>query len=119
MRVGGRDLVVWSFLMASSHGAGLMLVPVLFAPPTLRMTHAMAGHMLADHPPLSTVVLLLAVLVHTTMLLIVAGVLAIAFFEFYEQVGLKLLRHAWLNLRRSRRLQPDATNGADPLHQNG
>ena len=29
MRVGPRELVLWSFLMASAHGAGLMLVPVL------------------------------------------------------------------------------------------
>jgi hypothetical protein len=29
MRVGFRDLTAWSFIMASAHGAGLMLVPVL------------------------------------------------------------------------------------------
>jgi len=29
LRVSLRDLVVWSFLMSSAHGAGLMLVPVL------------------------------------------------------------------------------------------
>jgi hypothetical protein len=29
MRVGARQLVVWSFLMASAHGAGLMAVPFL------------------------------------------------------------------------------------------
>src|ERR671933_1228701 len=29
MRVGFKDLTLWSFLMASAHGAGLMLVPVL------------------------------------------------------------------------------------------
>src|SRR5215203_6673775 len=29
MRVSSRELVLWSFLMASAHGAGLMLVPVL------------------------------------------------------------------------------------------
>src|SRR5215204_5013005 len=29
MRVGPRELVLWSFLMASAHGAGLMLIPVL------------------------------------------------------------------------------------------
>src|SRR3712207_4532528 len=29
MRVGFRDLTAWSFLMASAHGAGLMLIPVL------------------------------------------------------------------------------------------
>ncbi|ETX06670.1 MAG: hypothetical protein ETSY2_15750, partial [Candidatus Entotheonella gemina] len=29
MRVNFKGLVLWSFLMASAHGAGLMLVPVL------------------------------------------------------------------------------------------
>ena len=29
MRVGFKDLTAWSFLMATAHGAGLMLVPVL------------------------------------------------------------------------------------------
>src|SRR6266542_711583 len=29
MRVGFRDLTVWSFLMASAHGAGLMLLPII------------------------------------------------------------------------------------------
>jgi hypothetical protein len=29
MQVGFRDLTVWSFLMASAHGAGLMVVPSL------------------------------------------------------------------------------------------
>jgi hypothetical protein len=38
MRVGFRDLTVWSFLMATAHGAGLMVLPLL--PPA-------AGH--ADH----------------------------------------------------------------------
>jgi hypothetical protein len=33
MRVGSRDLAAWSFLMATAHGAGLMLVPVLFKLP--------------------------------------------------------------------------------------
>jgi hypothetical protein len=35
LRVGLRDLVVWSLLMSSAHGAGLMLLPVLLGlPPT-------------------------------------------------------------------------------------
>ena len=33
LRVGFRDLVAWSFLMATAHGAGLMLVPVLLQLP--------------------------------------------------------------------------------------
>ena len=27
MRVGGRELALWSFLMSTAHGAGLMLLP--------------------------------------------------------------------------------------------
>jgi hypothetical protein len=30
MRIGFRDLSIWSFLMASAHGAGLMVLPFLF-----------------------------------------------------------------------------------------
>src|SRR2546425_10454601 len=32
MRVSFRDLVLWSFIMASAHGAGLMLLPILLGP---------------------------------------------------------------------------------------
>lgn len=39
MRVGARDLVVWSFLMASAHGAGLMALPFI---PTAALTTAEA-----------------------------------------------------------------------------
>ena len=39
----------------------------------------------------------LAMLIHTASILAVAGILAIAFFEAYEKVGLRLLRHTWVN----------------------
>jgi hypothetical protein len=100
MRVGARDLFVWSFLMASAHGAGLMLLPILMAQPMSAMTHNMAGAM----PPmpsssnaLSLTTIGLAVLIHTASMLAVAGVIATLFFETYEKVGLRLLRHTWLN----------------------
>jgi hypothetical protein len=96
MRVGPRDLVVWSFLMASAHGAGLMLVPVLLAQPMAGMHHAMAGA-ISNGLPLKTNVILISVFIHTTAMLIVAGVLAIVFFETYEKTGLKILRHTWFN----------------------
>jgi hypothetical protein len=100
MRVGARDLYVWSFLMASAHGAGLMLLPILMAQPMSAMTHHMAGGM-PLMPSLSNAVSLttigLAVLIHTASMLAVAGVLATLFFETYEKVGLRLLRHTWLN----------------------
>jgi len=102
MRVGRRALFVWSFLMASAHGAGLMLVPVLLTQPMLGIADTMVepmpvGSMPAVTPAVSLPVILLAVLVHTLTLLMVAGILAIFFFESYEKVGLKLLRYTWLN----------------------
>jgi hypothetical protein len=94
MRVGGRDLFAWSFLMASAHGAGLMVVPVLMRSPMSSMTHAM---FLADSPGINMTTTLYVVLVHTVAMLLAAGALAIGFFEFYEDVGLKLLKQVWLN----------------------
>ena len=44
MQVGFRDLTVWSFLMASAHGAGLMLLPVLLGSRTVEAADHMAGH---------------------------------------------------------------------------
>jgi hypothetical protein len=97
MRVGGRDLFVWSFLMASAHGAGLMLLPVLMAQPMSGMTHSMAGSTTVIPSSLSASAIGFAVLIHTVSMLAVAGILAMAFFETYEKVGLRLLRHTWLN----------------------
>jgi hypothetical protein len=96
MRVGRRDLFVWSFLMASAHGAGLMLLPVLMAKPMSGMSHNMSGG-ISPMPALSFSEIGFAVLIHTASMLTVAGILAIAFFETYEKVGLQLLRHTWLN----------------------
>jgi hypothetical protein len=92
LRVGGRDLFVWSFLMASAHGAGLMLIPVLLARPS--MSHTMDDSVRNSLP---LTVVLLSILVHTTAMLVIAGILALAFFGLYEKVGLKVLRHTWFN----------------------
>jgi hypothetical protein len=96
MRASRKDLLVWSFLMASAHGAGLMLMPVLLAQSMSGMTHASAGSALAAQP-LSASVIVLAVLVHTVSMLVVAGILALLFFETYEKLGLRLLRNTWFN----------------------
>ena len=82
MRVGFRDLVLWSFLMATAHGAGLMLAPVFLGlPGAAAHVHASGGF---------------AVLVaHTAAMLVVMGALALG---IYETVGLALLRRAWINL---------------------
>jgi len=105
IRVGFRDLTLWSFLMATSHGAGLMLVPVLLAwPPgdaarlaatANVMSHA--GHLALTQLPtsLSTLRWSAAVAVHTLGYLLVAVLVALV---VYEKLGLAVLRRAWFNL---------------------
>jgi hypothetical protein len=99
MRVGGRELFVWSFLMASAHGAGLMLLPVLMAQPMsgMTVTDSMARGTTVIPSSLGVSTIALAVLIHTASMLVVAGILAAVVFETYEKVGLRLLRHTWLN----------------------
>jgi hypothetical protein len=93
MRVGFRDLTLWSFLMASAHGAGLMVVPVLLG----RSTVAAAEHLAGDHYMAATTPLaaLLATAVHTIGYLVVTGAVA---WVVYSKFGLAILRKAWLNL---------------------
>jgi hypothetical protein len=92
MRVGFRDLTVWSFLMASAHGAGLMVVPVLLRSNTVEAQDQMAGrnHMAPVGSPLTG---MLATGVHTIAYLAVAGLFA---WVVYRKLGLALLRKAWL-----------------------
>ena len=93
MQVGFRDLTVWSFLMASAHGAGLMLVPILLGGNTVEAQGQMAGHnhISASATPLGGI---LATAVHTVGYLAVTGLLA---WVVYRKLGLALLRKAWLN----------------------
>jgi hypothetical protein len=88
---------VWSFLMASAHGAGLMLMPVLMVPSKIGMSHSMAAGTTAEAASLHSSAIAFAVLVHTTGLLAVAGLLALLFYGAYEKMGLQLLRRAWIN----------------------
>jgi hypothetical protein len=93
MQVGFRDLTVWSFLMASAHGAGFMVVPVLLGSNTVEAQGRMAGH---NHISLTVSPLtgMLATGVHTVAYLAVTGLLA---WVVYRKLGLALLRKAWLN----------------------
>jgi hypothetical protein len=94
MQVGFRDLTIWSFLMASAHGAGLMVVPVLLSSSTVQAADQMAGHhhTSAAASPLAG---LLATVVHTTAYLAVTGLIAWA---VYSKLGLAALRKAWFNV---------------------
>ena len=103
MRVGFGDLTLWSFVMASAHGAGLMLIPLfLKSPPQTLAPHgsAMASHMHATHglefANFSTPSLLTSsIAVHTLGYLLVTGLVAIL---VYERLGVGILRHAWFNV---------------------
>jgi hypothetical protein len=98
MRVNSAELCAWSFLMATAHGAGLMLFPILVdlrsVSMPMDMHHSIAMTMPA-HPALSVVQVAAIVLVHTSAMLLVMGTVAIA---VYEWIGLKILRSAWINL---------------------
>ena len=95
MRVGARDLTLWSFLMASAHGAGLMVLPFVMAMPAdvLASGHSHAGHVAAS----STIPLLgaIAVALHTAAYLATTAAAALL---VYRKLGLRLLRTAWFNL---------------------
>jgi hypothetical protein len=81
MRVGFGDLVVWSTLMASAHGAGLMVVPWILS--------AEAG------PHGSTPTGLAAAALHTVGYL---AVTALAALTVYRWLGVSWLRTCWINL---------------------
>jgi hypothetical protein len=93
MQVGFRDLTVWSFLMASAHGAGLMLLPVLLGSRTVEAADHMAGHHHASAA--SPLAALLATAVHTFAYLAITGLIA---WVVYSKCGLAILRKAWINL---------------------
>ena len=102
MRVNKSDLVAWSFLMATAHGAGLMLVPALlrFQVEGIPSADAHATH--RDHHAQHIaaagdgfVTSLLAVGLHTTAMLVVSGALALVVFH---TVGVDVLRKAWINV---------------------
>ena len=84
MRVNFGDLVLWSFLMASAHGAGLMLAPVLLHLP--RAYPSPQSAMIAGWEIIG---------IHTLALLLVMGAVALA---VYQTAGLGLLRRAWINI---------------------
>jgi hypothetical protein len=96
MRVGFRDLMLWSFLMASAHGAGLMLVPLLLQWPAPDASHArLMAALWPQAAATSPVLVLAAVSVHTLSLFLVTSAVALL---VYEKLGVAFLRHAWFNL---------------------
>ena len=94
MRVNSLELGFWSFLMASAHGAGLMLFPILMdIMPMKGLAMHHSGHMpIIAHSALEGLAVLT---VHTSAMLLVMGTIAVL---VYEKFGLAILKNAWLNL---------------------
>jgi hypothetical protein len=95
MRVGFCDLTSWSFFMASAHGAGFMLLPVLLGSSTEVAHVAHAGSGMDAHSFATPLAGLIATAAHTMAYLAVTGLVA---WVVYKKLGLALLRKAWINL---------------------
>lgn len=96
MRVSLPELGLWSFLMASAHGAGLMLFPLLVAlPGPAGAEGATVLHLGAHSPALLAPEGALAVAIHSIAML---GAMALVALVVYEKVGLAFLRRAWVNV---------------------
>lgn len=90
MRVTAVELALWSFLMSTAHGAGLMLFPVVVGSAS---EHSHVGSVTSA----TLVTDVLAIAVHSLAMLIAMAAVALV---VYEKFGLGVLRRAWLNLDR-------------------
>jgi hypothetical protein len=88
MQTGLMGLALWSFLMASAHGAGLMLIPVV-AP--LCVSAAPGQGLATDSVPIAFA----ALGVHTAAMLATIALIALL---VYHVVGIAFLRRGWINL---------------------
>jgi hypothetical protein len=107
MRVGARDLTIWSALMATAHGAGLMVLPLVLgigstAAAGTDDAHAAHAHHVhgttmatAASPGLDVASALIATCVHGAGYLAVTALIA---WLVYRYAGLGILRRAWVNL---------------------
>ena len=93
LRVGFRELTTWSFLMATAHGAGLMVLPLLPADSGAHGMHLAHASLLPLSGPLGGG--LWATVLHTAGYLLVTGLIAVI---VYRKLGLRMLGAMWINL---------------------
>jgi hypothetical protein len=102
MQVGMADLTWWSFLMATAHGASLMIAPLVLSMTTpaaeMHMDHTtMAGEHATHYAMLGAGLnseVMLGVLLHTVAMLLVMALIA---WVVYKKFGLRILRSHWIN----------------------
>lgn len=93
-RVPPSRLALWSFLVATAHGAGLMLVPIylgLCAVDELDPAHQAASALMTGNIGRAMLVAGL----HTTAMMLSGGAIAIA---VHRWLGLKFLSKSWFNV---------------------
>ena len=96
MQVTPRDLILWSFLMATSHGARLMLAPII-----LNLNDREHGLGDLDHHADfldltdTSVAWSIGLGIHTLAMLLVMFLIAMV---VYKKVGLAFLRRGWINV---------------------
>jgi hypothetical protein len=102
MRVGFGDLTLWSLIMASAHGAGLMLVPLFLMSPDAANAHHKDPHSAIEHGCAwgfgnfnAPFLLTASVAVHTLGYLLMTALVAIL---VYEKLGVGILRRTWFNI---------------------
>jgi hypothetical protein len=89
MQAGLLGLAVWSFLMASAHGAGLMLIPVVMP---LCLANSPGAELAATG---SLPIAAAALALHTAVMLATIGAIS---FAVYRWIGVEFLRRGWINL---------------------
>jgi len=89
MQTGLAGLLLWSFLMANAHGAGLMLIPAVIP---LCLAAAPAHELTAGG---SAEIAFAALALHTGTMLAVIGIISIT---VYKWIGVAFLRRGWVNL---------------------
>ena len=95
-RIPPSKLALWSFLVATAHGAGLMLAPIylgLCRADTPDIGHRAASELIARNVGLA----ILVGFVHTAAMIAAGGAIAYA---VHRWLGLKFLSKSWFNLDR-------------------
>jgi len=106
MRMRWRELVSWSFLIATAHGAGLMVIPVVGGTSSPHAAHlgpsttgavvdGLAGGQGDGVGALLSSTLVTATVAHSAGFILASAALAAL---VYECAGLGVLRRAWVNL---------------------
>ena len=93
-RIKPTQLALWSFAVATAHGAGLMLVPIYLG--LCRAEDIDAGHQAAATLIAGNIMTAISVsVVHALTMIVTGGLVALA---VHEWLGLKFLSKSWFNL---------------------